>query len=158
MRPASRLPAARSAAWARSPANTNVTGSGTVSISISNAGTLTASNGTLDLTGTVSGRTLAISNAHGLRPEDHPARRPSAAAITINNANQTLEIGAAGSLTLSAAESITNGKIQLDGGTLTDASSVTLGAGAASDRVRNGARRMSPPAPARSRPAAARWS
>ena len=55
---------------------------------------------------------------------------PAASAISINNANQTLEIGASGALTISAAESITNGKIQLDGGTLTDASGVTIGAGA----------------------------
>ena len=43
----------------------------------------------------------------------------SAAAITINDANQKLEIGPAGSLTIGAAESITNGTIQLDGLTST---------------------------------------
>ena len=58
-------------------ANTNVTGSGTVSISIANAGTLTASNGTLDLTVTASGRTLAISNATASVLIRFPARRPT---------------------------------------------------------------------------------
>ena len=51
-------------------ANTDITGFGTVSVPLSSAGTLTASGGTLDLTGTVSGRTLAISSGVGLRPED----------------------------------------------------------------------------------------
>ncbi len=44
--------------------------------------------------------------------------------------NQTLEIGAAGALTINAAESITNGTIQLDGGTLTDNAGLTVGSGA----------------------------
>ena len=39
-------------------------------------------------------------------------------AITINDANQTLEVGAAGNLTINAAQTVTLGKIQLDGGTL----------------------------------------
>ena len=50
----------------------------------------------------------------------------SAAAITLNNTNQTLEIGSAGSLTISAAQSATNGTIKIDGGTLTEASGITL--------------------------------
>src|SRR5437588_7746471 len=44
----------------------------------------------------------------------------AASAITINNANQTLEIGSGGNLTISVAESITNGTILMSGGTLAD--------------------------------------
>jgi large repetitive protein len=114
-------------------ANTSITGSGTISIPISTAGTLTASGGTLDLTGTVSGRTLAIANVGGsILKIDGTATTLAATSIAIANNTQTLEIGAAGSLTISAAESITNGTIKLDGGTalLTDASGLTIGAGA----------------------------
>ena len=75
-------------------ANTNISGSGTVGISISTAGTITASGGTLDLTGTVSGRTLAIGSA--VASDLKIDGNTTAATITINNANQTLEIGTAG--------------------------------------------------------------
>jgi hypothetical protein len=44
-------------------------------------------------------------------------------------ANQTLEIGSAGTLTITAAESVTGGTIQLDGGKL-NASGLTIGSGA----------------------------
>src|SRR5919198_464712 len=54
----------------------------------------------------------------------------AASAITINNANQTLEVGTGGNLTISAAESITNGTIVMSGGTLNDASGITVGSGA----------------------------
>src|SRR5262249_19090775 len=48
-------------------------------------------------------------------------------AITINDADQTLEIGATGNLTITAAQTVSLGKIQLDGGTLTDTSGIVLG-------------------------------
>lgn len=51
-------------------------------------------------------------------------------AIAISNSNQTLEIRAAGNLTIGAAESVTNGTIQVDGGTLTVAPGLTIGTGA----------------------------
>jgi hypothetical protein len=55
----------------------------------------------------------------------------SAAPITINNVNQTLQVGSAGALTINGgAESITNGSITLSGGILTDATGLTIGAGA----------------------------
>ena len=111
----------------------SVTGSGTIAanttISGGAAGTLKASSGTLDIKGTVnSGPTLAIDVTAGsnLLLE---GKATAAAAIAINNANQTLEIGSAGTLTIGVAESITNGTIKLDGGTLNDASGVTIGAG-----------------------------
>jgi hypothetical protein len=110
----------------------SVIGSGTIAANtaLSGAGTVKASGGTLDLKGTVSsGPILAIATAAG---SDLliDGTATAAAAISINNVNQTLEIGSAGSLTISAAENITNGTIKLDGGTLTDASAVTIGNGA----------------------------
>ena len=109
-----------------------VTGSGTLNVSghITTGSHVTASGGTLDVFGTIdSGAVLAIGTAAAstLKLE---GTATSSAAISINNANQTLEIGATAVLTISAAESITNGTIQLDGGTLTDASGVTIGSGA----------------------------
>ena len=105
-----------------------LTGSGTVTANLSGTGTVTASGGPLDLTGNVNGPTLAIATASGSDLKiDGTA---TAGTISISNANQTLEIGTAGKLTLTAAESITSGTIQLDGGTLIDAAGVTLGTGA----------------------------
>ena len=40
--------------------------------------------------------------------------------IVINNANQTLEVGALGALTMTGLDVVTNGTIKLDGGSLTD--------------------------------------
>jgi len=106
-----------------------LSGWGTVAAVVSGGGTITASGGTLDLTGTVSGPTLAISSASGSDLKiDGTAS--SASAIAITNANQTLEIGAAGALTIGSPETITGGHVQLDGGTLTDASGISLGGGA----------------------------
>ena len=107
----------------------SLSGSGTVAAPLSGGGTITASGGTLDLTGTVgSGLTLSINSAvvSDLKIDG----TATAATIAISSANQTLEIGAGGSVTISAPESITGGHIQLDGGTLTDASGMTLGIGA----------------------------
>ena len=64
----------------------------------------------------------------------------SAAAITLNNANQTLEIGAAGSLTIGAAQTATNGTIKIDGGTLTDTAGITLTSPGGPDRLGDGHR------------------
>jgi hypothetical protein len=106
----------------------SLSGWGTVAAPLSGNGTVTASGGTLDLTGPVSGINLAIatSSASDLKIDG----TATAGAIAISSANQTLEVGTAGGLTINAAETITGGHIQLDGGTLTDASSITFGAGA----------------------------
>jgi hypothetical protein len=99
----------------------NVTGSG---------GTIQATGGTLNLTGTVaSGTTFTIGTASGSNLE-FSNTAASAAAISISNANQALTVGSGGNLTIGAAESITNGKISLAGGTLTDSGNVTIGSGA----------------------------
>ena len=107
----------------------SLSGSGTVAALLSGVGTITASGGTLDLTGTVSsGLTLSINSAvvSDLKIDG----KATAATIAMSSANQTLEIGAGGNLTISASENITSGHIQLDGGTLTDTSGITLSSGA----------------------------
>ena len=107
-------------------ANTNISGSGTVSLGISTAGSITASGGTLDLTGTVSGRTLAIDTVAGSHLTIDSSATTSSA-ITLNNSNQTLEVGAGHSLTVNANENYAGGHLQIDsGGTLTIGSTHTL--------------------------------
>src|SRR5580700_3722885 len=108
-----------------------LSGFGTVAADIaSGAGTITAAGGTPRLTGTVASGlafTIDTANASTLSFENTAT---AAAAISISSVNQTLAIGASGSLTISAAESITNGTISLSGGSLTDASGLTIGNGA----------------------------
>src|ERR1700722_13376893 len=100
-------------------AGTGITGTGTLL-----AGTAT-SGGTLDVFGSIAtGVVLSIGTAAAsdLMIEGVAT---SAATIAINNANQTLEIGPAGNLTINGNEFITNGTIKLDGGTLADKSGST---------------------------------
>jgi Hint domain-containing protein len=81
----------------------------------------------LDLIGSVSGGTsLRIDTAY-VSDLKLDGAATTASAISITNANQTLEIG--GNLTIGASESITNGTIRLSGGTLNDSLGVTLGSG-----------------------------
>src|SRR5262249_53914403 len=108
----------------------SLVGSGTVAAPLPGAGTITASGGMLDLTQTLSsGPSLRINStvASDLKID---ATAPAAGSIPITSANQTLEIGANGNLTISSNESITNGTIQLDGGGLSDTSGLSVGAGA----------------------------
>ena len=101
--------------------------SGTATASFTGSGTIEASGGTLDLVGSLSGPALTIDTvANSTLKIDGSA---AAGAITLNNANQKLEIGAAGSLTIAAAQSLSAGTIQLDGGTLSDAAGLTLTGG-----------------------------
>ena len=136
-----------------------LTGMGTVSHAAA-GGTITASGGTLHLTGTVaSGPALTIANvANSVLSIENTAE--AAAPIVIGNTTQTLEMGASGALTITGAESITNGKIQLDGGTLTDASNLTIGAGATLTGSRQGELRTysTSGGSTRSPQPAARWS
>ena len=100
-------------------AGTAITGTGTLL-----AGTAT-SGGTLDVSGTIaSGVVLSIGTA---APSDLKIEgvATSAATISITDANQTLEIGPAGNLTINGDEFITNGTIKLDGGALTDTTGTT---------------------------------
>src|SRR5262249_17533720 len=85
--------------------------------------------GTLDLSGTTTGRTLAINSASASVLKIDGAGS-SASALTLNNTNQTLEIGpGTAALTLNGAQTIAGGRIQLDGGTLTDTSGITVSSG-----------------------------
>lgn len=110
-----------------------ISGYGTITVNsgggITGTGAIIANGGTLDLVSTVASGsvfTIATANASDLKFD---STATAAAAISINNANQKLEIGASGALTINAAESITNGTIRLDGGSLTDSSGLTIGSG-----------------------------
>jgi hypothetical protein len=107
-------------------------GWGTLNVSglYTGTGTMQASGGVLDVFGTVvSGVVLSIGSAASstLKIENGATL---AAAVSITNGNQTLEIGSSGNLTINAEQSVTSGTIQLDGGSLTDASGITIGTGA----------------------------
>lgn len=113
--------------------NSNITGFGTLIGAISGTGTITAKgNGTLDLTGTISsGLVLTIDPTTGSRLKIDGSATSTGPINTVGQTslsdNNTLEIGANGNLTIGAAESVTgSGSIQLDGGTVTDASGITL--------------------------------
>ena len=108
-------------------------GKGTVNgpITGSGSGVVKASGGVLDLKGTVNGGvSLQIDTAAGsVLKIDGTAT--TTAAIAISNAKSDFAgNGPSGALTLGAAESITNGKIQIDGGTLTDNAGLTISSGA----------------------------
>jgi collagen type I/II/III/V/XI/XXIV/XXVII alpha len=105
---------------------TSVTGSGTVNGAPS-VGTFTASNGTLDLTGTISGAILAIATTNPSDLKIDGTATSTAAIALISNVNQTLEVGAAGALTINQAETVAVGKILMSGGTLGDSSGIVLG-------------------------------
>src|SRR5207249_7148357 len=71
--------------------------------------------------------TLAIGNTTGSDLKINSATpQTTIQAIAINSANQKLEIGSNGNLTLGAAENISNGTIQLDGGSavITDTANI----------------------------------
>ena len=108
-----------------------LTGNGMVSGgAITGNGTITASGGTLDIGNAIgSGPKLTIDTGttSDLKIEGTVA---VANAIAITTASQTLEIGAAGTLTIGAGQNVAFGTIVLDGGTLTDASGISFGSGA----------------------------
>jgi hypothetical protein len=108
----------------------SLSGNGTVAAPLTGAGTVKASGGSLDLTRTVAkGLLLRIDTT---TPSDLKIdSTATAGAIPITSANQTLEIGSGGNLTIGAKESITNGSIRLDGGILRDNSGIVIGSGAA---------------------------
>jgi hypothetical protein len=113
-------------------------GSGTVAADLSGTGVIRALSGTLDLQGNVAnGLKLQIDSGNPgtvLKIDGNATTAEitdtSGVSSTFNSINQTLEIGSSGSLTITAAQTVTNGKIQLDGGTLTDAAGLTIGSGA----------------------------
>jgi hypothetical protein len=120
-----------------SNADSIIDGAGTISVggAIGGTGTISAgtasTGGTLDLTGAGSLSSdviLAIGTAAATTLEtDLAGGATSAAAINVDNAFQTLEVGPSGTLTINAAESVALGQIQMAGGQLSDASGITLG-------------------------------
>jgi hypothetical protein len=110
-----------------------LTGFGTVAANIaagSGTRTITSSGGTLTLSGTVASGPAFTINSSVASDLKFTNTATAASAITISSANQTLEIGTGGNLTINAAESITNGTILMTGGNLTDTSGLTIGSGA----------------------------
>jgi O-antigen biosynthesis protein len=105
---------------------TSVTGKGTVNGAPS-VGTFTASNGTLDLTGTISGAILAIATFFPSDLKIDGIATSTAAISLTSSANQTLEVGAAGVLTINKTETVAVGKILMSGGTLGDSAGIVLG-------------------------------
>jgi hypothetical protein len=104
-----------------------LSGSGSATIQAGTAST----GGTLDVTGAIASNIqLGFANTTVTSVLKLESTSTINSAIAITSATQTLEIGATASLTLGIGESITNGTIKLDGGSLTDTTGFTIGAGA----------------------------
>jgi hypothetical protein len=103
----------------------SLSGFGTVTGDLTMSGkgtknTITASGGTLDLTGRFGAGLVAAISAGSASTLKFDNVATSDAAIAITSVKQTLEIGSAGELTIGAAENVTLGKIKLDGGSILD--------------------------------------
>ena len=123
--------------------NAAIDGAGTISVggelrasgATGSEGFITAgtdtTGGVLDLTGTgfiTSPFVFAISIAAPSTLEfDMGGGVVTPGAITINNVNQTLEVGPSGTVALGATQNVTNGTILMAGGTLTDLSGISFG-------------------------------
>ena len=102
-----------------------ISGAGTIGGPLGGTGTIHAEQGTLDLTGTVAnGLTFEIASYGDLKID---GTATSATSLGLSDANQVLEIGPSGSLTINANEVDTAGTTKLDGGTLTDTQSFNTG-------------------------------
>ena len=91
--------------------------------------TITASGGTLDLTGTFDSGFNAVIDATKVSDLKFDNIVTLARAITMSNANQTLEIGAGGAVTINVAQAVNPGTIKMDGGTLADTGGISFGNG-----------------------------
>ena len=117
-----------------------VGGSITLAGSTPSEGTITAgtdtTGGVLDLTGTgfiTSPFVFAIGTfAPSTLEFDMGGGVVTPGAITINNVNQTLEVGPTGTVALGATQNVTNGTILMAGGTLTDISGISFGTNSSS--------------------------
>src|SRR5262249_29988419 len=121
---------------------TDLSGSGTVSIALSTGtGTITASGGTLTLSGLVSGRPLQIATAATLLRSGHAA---SPTSVTSQGAAGTLEVDSTASLTVANQFAISTDTVKLDGATstLTDTNGVTIAGGTLSGSGTLGATTM----------------
>ena len=116
----------------------NIIGFGTIAADLLGGGkkgqidTVTASGGTLVLTGGFSAGTatlVAAIDAVPLSVLKFDGTATVAQPIVINSASQTLEIGALGALTIAGRDIITNGTIRMDGGTLNNIADAALTSG-----------------------------
>ena len=92
------------------------------------ANTITASGGTLDLTGTFGTGLVAAIGATSASDLKFDSTGTVAAADPSPTRNQTLEVDG-GALTLTGAQNVSLGKILMSGGTLSDSSGIVLGNG-----------------------------
>jgi Hint domain len=123
--------------------NAAIDGAGTISVgggitaagATASEGFITAgtdtTGGVLDLTGTGFITTPFVFSIGTAAPStlefDLQGGVSSTTAITINNVNQTLEVGPSGALVIGATQNVTNGTILMAGGTLTDLSGISFG-------------------------------
>jgi hypothetical protein len=119
--------------------NGSLSGFGTVAANLTRSGsgtadTITASGGTLDLTGTFGAGLVAAISAGSASDLKFDNVVTLSAAIAITSVNQTLEIGRAGVLTIAADQNVTLGTIKQDGGTFVDlgAGGISFGTGSSS--------------------------
>jgi hypothetical protein len=107
-------------------------GAVTAHTTYSGTGTITASGGTLVVGGGIANTVIMTIDSGSVSDLNILNTATAGTAIAISSANQTLEIGASGALTITPAESITNGTIKIDGNNarLTDAAGLTIGSGA----------------------------
>jgi hypothetical protein len=105
----------------------SVTGAGTLAADLTaTGGTIQASNGTLDVTGTLTGGSALSFVSGGTLKVSGSSSTNTANAFTL--AAGTLEVSS--NLTISGAQSVTGGTLQLDSGsTLTDTSGITVSSG-----------------------------
>jgi hypothetical protein len=106
-----------------------LTGSGSICAdgSISGEGTITASGGLLEIESGLSNLTLAIDNGSTLLLDGSASINSP---ITIDDSTQILEIAASGSLDIvNGIETVTNGTIQLDGGSFSVDHGIVLTSG-----------------------------
>ena len=103
---------------------------GTVSNTVVGSATIEGLGGTLDFTGTVnSGLVWSLGGTAGSDLKFDGTATNNTNALTLST-NQTLEVGAAGAVTLTKALTVASGgTLKLDGGSLTDAANATLASG-----------------------------
>ena len=94
---------------------TSLTGSGFVrGGTISGTGIITASGGTLAISNAIASGTVLTIDSAAASDLLINGTAISDAAITLDNANQTLEIGAGGALTVTPLETVSGGTLELD--------------------------------------------
>jgi large repetitive protein len=108
-----------------------IIGSGTIDGAISGSGTLKASGGTLDLTGTFGSGPAAAIDATTTSELKFDNTATIATLTNITSATQTLEVGSKGTVTLTGSGGfvVSGGQIVMSGGALTDARGITVGNG-----------------------------